>query len=174
MKKLVAKFVVILAALTTVCFPSQIHSQGTLAPLYLSISGNGSITPLQDGDLLVVGQIYDMEAVPNSDSVFSSWQGVNVFTFTQMQVDASGNPLPPLVSIVPSPGPNYSYQPILEFTMQPETVLSDTPNLTIVQSYGWQANFIPVPEPSIIGLITCGLTAMLFHRRSNFGKITMR
>lgn len=164
MKKLVAKFVVVLAALATVCFPSQSHSQGTLAALHLYTSGNGSVTPLQDGQLLVVGQTYDMEAVPDSDSVFSSWQGVNVFTFTQMQFDGAGNPLPPIISTVPSLVPNYSYQPILEFTMQPDTVIQDSPGLTVVQSYGWQANFVSVPEPSSIALIVCGLTAIFFHR----------
>jgi hypothetical protein len=65
---------------------------------------------------------------------------------------------------VPSLVPNYSYQPTLEFTMQPDTVIANNPGLTVVQSYGWQANFVPVPEPSSIALIACGLTAIFFHR----------
>jgi hypothetical protein len=132
--------------------------------LQLFISGNGSVTPLQAGDLLTVGQTYDMEAVPAADSVFSSWQPVNVTTVTQFDLDANGNPVPIYISTVPLLVADYSYQPILEFTMQPDTVIADTPTLSIVQSYGWQANFIPVPEPSSIGLIACGLTAIFFHR----------
>jgi hypothetical protein len=162
------KFTLILAALATVCFASQSHSQGTSTPLHLYTSGNGSVTPLQDGDLLVIGQTYDMEAIPCSDSVFSSWQPVNVTTVTQFDLDANGNPVPIYISIVPSPVPDYSYQPILEFTMQPNTVIADTPTLTIVQSYGWQANFAPVPEPTSLALIACGLTAILFGWSKQF------
>jgi hypothetical protein len=134
----------------------------------LFTTGSGEISPLQDGQLLVVGQTYDMEGIPDSGFAFGSWQPVNVFTFTQMQVDASGNPLPPLISIVPSPVPDYSFQPALEFTMQPVVVIADNPSLTITQGTGWQVNFVQVPEPSRIALFVCGLTAILFRWRRRF------
>ncbi len=74
------KFILVaLVTLATVCFAGRSHGQDTLAPLYLYTSGDGNITPLESGQLLDVGQSYDMTAVPDAGYVFSSWQPVNVF-----------------------------------------------------------------------------------------------
>lgn len=157
---------VTIVTLAIVCFTCQSYAQGvSYAPLSLFNTGSGEISPLQDGQLLVVGQTYDMQGIPDSGFAFSSWQTVNVFTFTQMQVDSSGNPLPPLISIVPSPVPDYSYQPVLEFTMQPVVLLTppNNPDNIITDGIGYQVNFIAVPEPSSLALILCGFTAIQFH-----------
>jgi hypothetical protein len=141
-------------------------SQGTPpAPLYLFTAGNGSITPLQNGQSLEVGQTYDMTAVPDAGFAFSSWQPVQVFVFTQITLDAQGNPNPPITSTVASPVPQYTYDPDLEFTMQPEMSILNNPGVeTITEDSGWQANFTPVPEPSTWALLIVG-GALLLRRR---------
>ena len=143
-----------LITLTAVGPTRECFSQGTLAPLYLYTTGNGSITPLQNGQSLVVGQTYDMTAVPDAGYVFNSWQPVNVFIFTQITSDAQGNPNPPIISTVASPVPEYTYDPDLQFTMQPEMTIFNNPGVeTIMQDSGWQANFEAIPEPSAWALL---------------------
>ncbi len=161
---------IIMFTLATVCFERQSHAQGVIyAPLFLFTSGAGSVSPLQDGQLLEVGQTYDMEAIPDDGYVFSSWQPVNVFNFSQIVYDpitllpASTN-----MSTVPSPVPNFIEQPLLAFTMQPESVIVDTPSLMTTENSGWQANFVPVPEQSSFALIVCGLTTIAFLRHRHF------
>ena len=46
-----------LVTFATVCFARQSFAQGTLEPLFLFPTGDGSITPLQNGQLLEVGQM---------------------------------------------------------------------------------------------------------------------
>lgn len=65
---------IILAVMLTASLAGQSYAQGTLAPLYLSTNGDGSITPLQSGQLLEVGQSYNITATPDSGFSFSSWQ----------------------------------------------------------------------------------------------------
>jgi hypothetical protein len=153
-----------IVALTAACFALQSYAQGvSYAPLYLFTNGDGSISPLQDGQSLEVGQSYEMEAVPDSGFVFSSWQPVNVFAITQTNYDGFGNPiLPPITSVVPSTVPQYTYQPVLDFTMQPlmlVTPADSNPNIT--ESFGWQANFVPIPEPSNLTLVVFSLTLIM-------------
>ncbi len=109
-----------------------------------------------------------MEAIPDAGYAFSSWQPVNVFTTTQTNFDAMGNPiLPPIVSTVASPVPDYTGQATLEFTMQPVldvTSVGSNPNIT--EGFGWQANFVPVPEPSDATFIACGFTVVILLRRN--------
>ena len=154
-------------ALGLVFFVRPSHAQDiNTAPLYLFTTGSGEITSLQNGQMLNVGQNYEMTALPDAGSIFSSWQPVNVFTFEQFTVDANGNPLPPIISMTDTPVPNYTYQPVLDFTMQPEMVLLNNPGVeTITQSSGWQANFVPAPEPSTIALVVCGLVAIGLGRK---------
>jgi hypothetical protein len=171
------KFILIsLVTLATVCFRHQCNAQGTLAPLYLFTNGAGSITPLQDGQLLEVGQNYEMTAIPDSGFLFSSWQPVNVFALTTAVIDY--NTGPPTTNLVTStdlsPVPEYIEQPVLEFTMQPEEVIYNNPGgSTITRSSGWQVNFVPVPEPSCLTLFVCGLTIAVFFRASRFNRTTM-
>jgi hypothetical protein len=75
--------------------------------------------------------------------VFSSWQPVNVFVFTNTTINPDGS-TNPTVLIVPSVVPTYTNQASLDFTMQPVTVIAATPSRTITESTGWQANFEPV------------------------------
>src|ERR1700677_1244561 len=78
-------------------------SQDTLAPLYLFTNGDGTISPYQSGQMLDVGQTYDLTATAANGYEFNSWQPVNVFIFTQTSYDSNGDPiLPPTVSIVTS------------------------------------------------------------------------
>jgi len=168
------KFIlVLLVTLATVCFASHSYSQGTLAPLYLFTSGIGSITPLQDGQLLTVGQAYNMTAIPDSAFTFSSWQPVNVFVFNDVVMDVSGD-LSTNTSTVASPTADFTETSALTFTMQPVQVILDLPRVrTITESSGWQANFVPVPEPSSITLIVCALAAGVLFRAKRFDRTTM-
>lgn len=152
--------------LAIMCLARLSHAQGTFAPLYLFTNGGGSMTPLQNGQLLQVGQTYDMTAIPDSGFAFSSWQPVNVFTFTEFIINPSGD-TNFVVSVTASPVPEYTSQPMLEFTMQPVAVIYDNPGVrTITEGTGWQANFVTIPEPSSSMLIASGLTAtMLFGCR---------
>jgi hypothetical protein len=164
MKKLMVFPLVLLGM---VFFVYQGCSQGTLTPLYLFISGSGSVTPLQNGQSLEVGQSYEMTAVPDPGFTFSSWQPVDVFTTTQTNFDGFGNPiLPPVVSTVATPVPSYTFQPVLDFTMQAEQQVTPVgSNPSIVEDFGWQANFMPIPEPSAVMLVPCEFTAVVFLRR---------
>lgn len=141
------------------------------APLSLFITGSGEISPFTDGQLLEVGQSYEMTATPDSGYLFSSWQPVNIFTFSEYTSDAQGNPTAPIISTVLSPTGQYIVQPVLDFTMQPVTEILDVPEVrTVTQSAGWQANFVPTPEPSIFALIVCGLGAICFLPRTRLKK----
>jgi hypothetical protein len=152
-------------ALALVFFARPGHAQdSTNATLYLFTTGSGEISLYQNGQSLVVGQDYEMTAIPDPGFVFGSWQQMDVFIFSEITIDAEGNPNPPVVSIVGSPTGEYTYQPVLDFTMQPESVIFSNPGVeTITQGSGWQANFTPTPEPSTIALVACGLAAIFFR-----------
>jgi hypothetical protein len=165
------KFVfVTILTLATVCFAYQSYAQGVLyAPLFLFTNGAGSISPLQDGQLLEVGQTYDMKAIPDDGYVVSSWQPVDVAELAiQIGTDPStGQPIFQ-TSLVAQPQPEFTVESVLEFTMQPESVILDTPSHMITESSGWQANFVPVPEPSSFALFVCGLATIGFLRLRQF------
>lgn len=160
-----------LAVIGVLCLPQNGGAQGTLTPLDLLIDGNGSITPFQNGQLLEVGQVYEMTAVPEPGSVFSSWQPVNVFTYTAFELEyVNGNVITNTISnVYDIPAPTNITQPVLDFTMQAETNLVDNPgSATLTESSGWQANFEAVPEPSIMAMMACGLAVIVFLRRRRF------
>jgi len=94
--------------------------------------------------MLEVGQRYKLRAVPGRGFCFASWNRVNVFTFTEITLDPSGHPNPPVVSSILSPVPDHIRKPMLVFTMQPEIVLYSSEYRTITESTGWQANFVPL------------------------------
>ena len=147
------------------------RGQGTtLAPLYLSTTGSGTISPLQNGQLLEVGQSYSLTATADPAFVFNNWQPVNVFTLTATIVDVSG-PVPVTnmnVSVTASPRPEFFPDPVLQFTMQPVQVLYATPANTLTEGVGWQANFVPVPEPTPVILMIAGFLALtLIRHRSH-------
>ena len=160
---------IILVALAALCFalPGFAQTPST-TPLYLFTTGSGQISPFQNGQLLTVGQTYEMQAMPDPGSVFSSWQPINIFTFTEFTVDPEGNPNPPVTSTVLSPGSVYGEQPVLDFTMQPLTVILDTPARTVTEGVGWQVNFVPTPEPSTLVLMVGGLMAVVLVQRMRF------
>ena len=123
---------------------SPIHAQGTNVPLSLFINGGGSVSPLTNGELLEVGQSYNMVATPDAGYAFSNWQPVNVFTFTNFVTDTNGNTVP-VVSTTASPMPPYTNQASLHFIMQPVVLIYDNPGVgTITEGSGWQANFEPI------------------------------
>ncbi len=157
-----------MVALAMLCFTRPGRAQDTnTAPLYLFIAGSGEISQLQNGQMLNVGQDYEMTALPDAGFIFSSWQQVNIFTFEQITIDANGNPNPPIISQVTSPVPPSVFQPVLDFTMQPEMVLLNNPGVeTITQSSGWQANFTPTPEPTVLALTTFGLMIISLNRKT--------
>jgi Divergent InlB B-repeat domain len=134
-----------LASVLAASIDWQTRAQSTNAPLYLSINGGGNVSPLTNGQLLVVGQSYNMVATPDAGFAFTSWEPVNVFTTTEVVLDAYGNPLPPVVSIVAALIPAFTYEASLSFVMQPVTVIYDVPGVrTVTKGSGWQANFEPV------------------------------
>jgi hypothetical protein len=133
-------FAIVISATST----AKTYAQTTNAPLSLFIVGGGSVSPLTNGESLVVGQNYNMVASPDAGFAFTGWQPVNVFTFTEVALDQYGNPLPPVVSTVVSPVPAYTYEASLSFVMQPVTVIYDVPGRTVTEGTGWQANFEPV------------------------------
>jgi hypothetical protein len=157
------KFVFIITlTLATVCFTGQSFAQGDIsAPLLLFTNGAGSVSLFQGGQLLVVGQNYEMEGVPDSGFEFSSWQPVDVFTTFEVFEDISGN-LQTNVNVISSPENEYTLQPVLDFTMQSVTLVLDTESTIITETGGWQVNFVPVPEPSCFSLIMCGLVLLAF------------
>ncbi|MEI7938708.1 MAG: hypothetical protein WCK27_18650 [Verrucomicrobiota bacterium] len=134
---------IILTMLLAISSAVPIHAQDR-APLYLSITGAGSISPLTNGQSLAVGQGYNMVASPGAGFAFSSWQPVNVFTMTTFLVDTNGN-TNTLVSVLGSPVPTFINQPSLDFVMQPVVVVVNNPGVsTLTRGSGWQANFEPV------------------------------
>jgi hypothetical protein len=113
-------------------------------PLMLFTNGNGRILPFRDGQMLETGRTYFMAAIPDRGYAFSSWQPIVIFTFIEYTRGPSGN-LVERTSEDTVPEAQYTPDPILRFTMQPEQVLFDIPNVrTVTQSFGWQANFVPV------------------------------
>lgn len=152
--------------LAMVCFAHMGYSQGTLAPLYVYTNGDGSISPYQSGQMLEVGQTYDLTATPDPGYQFSSWEPVDVFIFTQTNYNNGEPVLPPTVSIVPSVVPTNIYGADLEFTMQDVIdITSPGENPEIVQAFGWQANFVPVPEPAETAIVGCGLAVIALRRK---------
>ncbi len=106
-----------------------------------------------------------MEGIPDSGSVFSSWQPVNVFTLFEVVWDASGDQYTNTSSVA-ALIPEYVETSVLTFTVQPGQVLLDNPGVTMLtESRGWQANFVAVPEPSSIALIVCGLGVTVYFWR---------
>ncbi|HEY1786642.1 MAG TPA: hypothetical protein VGJ73_00735 [Verrucomicrobiae bacterium] len=168
----------ILFALTILYFAQAAYSQGTLAPLYVFTNGNGNITPYQSGQMLEVGQSYDLLATPAAGYQFSSWEQLSVFVFTQTNYSQFGDPiLPPVISIVPLVVLTNFYEANLEFEMQ-DTVLVTASSPNIVEAIGWQADFvpIPVPEPAPVIIIGCGLvvTVVMRHRQRRRCRILVR
>jgi hypothetical protein len=138
-----------LSFLAALLFSAQwLLAQDTQSPLPLYISGSGKIAPFQDEDMLDDGRDYVMTAVPDKGYVFSSWQQADIFTFEEyFKSYPDGQPVEKISSVVirdpPEPGKNR----VLHFTMQPEDILLDIPDVRIlIHSYGWQANFVPAPR----------------------------
>jgi hypothetical protein len=154
--------IVVLAVLATTLFVRSGQAQGTLVPLYLTITGDGSVTPLQNEQLLEVGQSYEMDAIPDAGYVFAGWQQVNFFVLDQTTINPDGQTNPPTISITASPIPGiYSGQTMLDFMLQPATVVYNDPGVEeISEASGWQADFTPVPEPSSNALTISGLMAV--------------
>jgi hypothetical protein len=144
----------------------EAQAQGTYAPLALSISGDGTVTPLQNGQSLEVGQDYEMEAIAAAGYVFSGWQLANFFTQVEVTLDPDGNPNPSTTSTVISLIPGYySTASVLDFTGQDTSLIFNYPGVEqIYQSHGWQADFTPVPEPASATLIAIGAVALAMGR----------
>ena len=114
------------------------------APLLLFTNGPGQIVPFQDGEMLVVGQTYHMTAIPKRGYAFAGWRRMNVFNIIEYVEDEFGT-MSAVTNIVVSPTLALDPTRVLEFTMQAPDVLFDDPGVrTIIESEGWQANFVPV------------------------------
>ena len=162
--KLITLAIVIAASST-----ARIYAQTTLAPLPLFINGGGSVSPLTNGELLEVGQTYNMVATPHAGFVFDSWELVDVFTLTSTIIDTISWPGHIVtnvdVSVTVSPLPIYTNEPSLSFIMQPVDLLHDTNGNTLTMSRGWQANFGPV----VLNIQVNGAAVILTWTNSSFG-----
>jgi hypothetical protein len=124
--------------------------------LYLFTNGDGTITPHQSGDLLTEGQTYYLTAMPGSGYEFSSWQPINVFIYTQTNIEG-GEPVV-VQTILPSPVPTNINGATLAFTMQaPQMLTADGQNPNIVEAFGWQADFVPLPPTISLAASSGGL-----------------
>src|ERR1700744_4735316 len=116
---------IVLYLFATVIYGYKSSAQSVVyAQLYLSTNGSGSISPLQSGQLLEVGQSYDITATPDPGFLFSGWQMIIVNTYTQAQLDTSGN-LTTNISIVPSLKDFFIGTSTMTFTMQPDPLFLD-------------------------------------------------
>ena len=161
------KFTLItLVIATMMTFTRQSHAQGTFASLFLLIDGSGSISPLQNGEMLEVDTNYTMTAIPDSGFAFGSWQPVNVFISTSLVTNEGtvyGTTNTVMASI-----PDYIETNPLTFTMQPQEEIANN----VYESSGWQANFVPVPEPSEPTVFVCGFAAVTLIRHKRIAKST--
>ena len=163
-------FRLIVLVLMVAGLASRAHSQGNLAPLYVFTNGDGSITPYQSGQMLEAGQTYDLTATPDAGYQFVSWEPVDVFIITTTNY-LNGEPIFPIVSIDPLVVATNVYGADLEFTMQDVTdITAEGENPNIVQAFGWQANFEPLPEPTDAAIVGSGFTVMAVVRRRTWQK----
>jgi hypothetical protein len=120
------------------------------APLLLFTNGGGKIILHRDGQMLRVGQRYAIAAIPDRGFAFTNWSRVNEFCFTIVNYDTSGAAITN-ASTVLSEAPDSHRGAILIFTMEPVEVVADVPGvLTITESSGYQANFVPLPKRSFL------------------------
>ena len=134
-------------AQTIVAFPGQYGpiKDGAQAPLLIFTNGGGTIFlsyPFHTGGMYRVGREYEAVAVPDWGYVFTGWNPVNVFTFTEVTLDAQGNANPPVTSMVLSPIPQNYTQPMISLFVEPDEVNYDVPGVDVITlGRGWQANF---------------------------------
>jgi hypothetical protein len=142
MKKI---FLLLVIVLVVQRMPAQPPGERIFAPLYLYTNGQGQVGPVYDGQMLQVGRVYRAKAVPDFGYKFASWQPVNIFIITQTNFDAQGEPiLPPVQSVTTAVVPTFIYRPDLKFTMRDAIwITADGNNPSIVEAFGWQANFVP-------------------------------
>jgi hypothetical protein len=103
-----------------------------------------------------------MEAIPDPGYTFGSWQSVNVSVDTIYTFNGTGFVVSSVTTNI-TPQLNYSYDPHLSFTVSPVFEI-ESYGETIEDRFGWQANFEPVPEPSNLALLMCGLSVVVFAR----------
>ena len=113
-----------------------------------------------------------MTALPDAGFAFNSWQRVSVFTLSSLIIEHVSGSVDPItnvnVSVIRSPGPSYFAEPLLPFTMQAHQVLYSTNGNTLTQSIGWQADFVPIPEPSALLLTGFAIAVAALFRHQGF------
>ncbi len=140
MKKI---FLLLAMVLAVQRLPAQVPGDSRFVPLYVSINGSGRIYPNYDGEMLLVGRAYTMEAIPDRGYKFASWQPVDIITLTFHALDQNGHPTN-ITSTAVSAEDQYVINPVLIFRMQRAETVSAGAD-TITASHGWQANFVPRP-----------------------------
>lgn len=85
-------------------------------PFFLTINGQGTVTPNYRGQQLQMGENYTMTAIPAKGFVFTNWYAVSLIQPLQ---DRNTNTVTPqLTGIIPSDPPFYlTNSPTLKFTM---------------------------------------------------------
>ena len=134
--------IVLLALLSFALQAPAQFSDVSYASLPVLTNGDGVVFFCHDGQMLEVGRRYAMLAIPDPEYEFTNWRKVNVFTFSEITFDASGNPST-TTSVIVSPTPDVITEPLLIFTMEPQVVLFSVPGVReVTSSVGWQANFV--------------------------------
>lgn len=110
-------------------------------PLQIFISGSGHIVPFHNGQLLRVGPMYSMTAIPNRGRQFIGWNRVHVFEIIERNVGASGATTAVTNTVVSQIG-GFIHNRTLKFQVNPPTVILNDPGVRmLIESDGWQANF---------------------------------
>ena len=112
-----------------------------------------------------------MEAIPDAGYAFSSWQPVDMAVDTTYIFNGTAFIVSSVTTNI-SPQLDYSYAPVLTFTVFPVVKIEGFGE-TIEDSSGWQVNFEPVPEPSDLALLICGLSVIVFVRCRNSCLLTI-
>jgi hypothetical protein len=120
------------------------------AILPLQVVGGGTISPDYDNVPLAVGEQYTLTVRAAPGFVFTNWMQWNVFTTITTNYDAQGQPvLPPITSIISSPGAVLTSNPVLHFTMQAPAVIFSEQSSSITEQTGYLATFVDVQKPVV-------------------------
>jgi len=129
-------------ALAVEHLPGQVVSKNSTAPMLLFTSGGGTISPLQGGQQLKVGNTYSITAIPAAGYKFRNWQQVHVSIDAENVQYPSGATTGSSKTTVAAQGKSVT-TPSLGFTVSPVTTSTSNYGFTThTEGTGWKANFV--------------------------------